>query len=137
MEFFVIGLQPLQNLDRVGDARFGHVDLLEAADQRAVLLEILAIFLVGRRADAAQRAGLQSGLEQVRRVHRAAAGRARADDGVDFVDEEDRAFDGFEFLDDRFEAFLEIAAIARARDQRAHVERIDDAVLEELPALRS
>ena len=58
--FLEIGLQPFQDLDRVGHGRLGHVDLLEAAHQRAVLFEILAIFLVGRRADAAQRARLQA-----------------------------------------------------------------------------
>ena len=51
-----IGLQALQDLDRVRDRRLVDVDLLEAAHQRAVLLEILAVFLVGGRADAAQRA---------------------------------------------------------------------------------
>ena len=43
-----IGLQPAENLDRVGNGWLRHVDFLEAADQRAVFLEILAIFLVGR-----------------------------------------------------------------------------------------
>ncbi len=36
----------------------------------------------------------------------------------------------FQLLDDRFQPLLEIAAIARAGDQRAHVERIDGAVLQ-------
>ncbi len=34
----------------------------------------------------------------------------------------------FEFLDDRLQAFLEIAAIARAGDQRAHIQSIDDRI---------
>ncbi len=132
-----IGLDALQDLDRVGNGRLDHVDLLEPAHQRAVLLEILAVFLVGRRTDAAQRAGLQRGLEQVRRIHRAAAGGAGTDHRVDFVDEQDRAFDRLQLLDDRFEPFLEIAAIARAGDQRAHVEGIDGAVVAAPRALRA
>ena len=35
-----------QDLDRVGDARLLDVDLLEPADERPVLLEVLAVFLV-------------------------------------------------------------------------------------------
>ena len=76
-------------------------------------------------------------LEQIGGVHRAADGGARADDGVDFVDEQDRALQPFQLLHDRFQPLLEIAAIARAGDQRAHVERIDDAVRAALRALRS
>ena len=67
------------------------------------------------------------GLEQVRRIHRAARGGAGADHGVDLVDEQDGALQALQFLDDRFQPLFEIAAIARAGDQRAHVERVDDA----------
>ena len=125
-----IGLEPFQDLDRVRHRRLVDVDLLEPAHQRAVLLEILAVFLVGGRADAAQRAGRQRRLEQVRGVHRAARGRARADHGVDLVDEHDRAGIGFELLDHLLEALLEIAAVARAGEQRAHVEREHGRALE-------
>src|SRR3546814_16964983 len=87
--------------------------------------------LVGRRTDAAQRAALQRRLQQVRSVHRAAAGGARADDGMDFVDEQDTAFGLLEFADHRLQPFLEVAAIARARQQRPHIEREDRRFLEE------
>ena len=107
------------------NARLVHVDLLEAAHQRAVLLEILAIFLVGGRADAAQRALRQRRLEQVGGVHRAARGRAGADDGVDLVDEQDRVLVLLDLLHHLLQALFEIAAIARAGEQRAHVERED------------
>ena len=42
---------------------------------------------------------------------------------MDLVDEQDRAGIGLEFLDDLLEPLLEIAAIARAGQQRPHVER--------------
>ena len=48
VELLEIGLQALEDLDRVLDARLLDVDLLEPPDERAVLLEILAIFLVSR-----------------------------------------------------------------------------------------
>ena len=62
-------------------------------------------------------------LEQVRCVHGAAGRGAGADHGVDLVDEQDGAGIGLELLDDLLEPLLEIAAIARAGKQRAHVER--------------
>ena len=49
---------------------------------------------------------------------------------MDLVDEEDRALQRLQLLHHRFHALLEIAAIARAGDQRAHVERVDRAALE-------
>ena len=125
VEVLEIGLQPLDDLYRVGDRRFVHVDFLEAPHQRAVLLEILAIFLVSRRADAPQRALRQRGLQQIGGVHRAARGRAGSDHRVDFVDEQDRVLVLLDFLDDLFQALLEIAAIPRAGEQRAHIERED------------
>ncbi len=42
---------------------------------------------------------------------------------MDFVDEQDGARCGFHFGDDGFQPLLEIAAIAGAGEQRAHVER--------------
>ena len=42
---------------------------------------------------------------------------------MDLVDEQDRARIGLELLDDLLEPLLEIAAVARAGKQRAHVER--------------
>ena len=93
---------------------------------------MLAIFLIGGRADAAQIAAGQRRLEQVGRVHRAAAGGTGADHRVDLVDEHDGAGIALDLLDDRLEALLEIAAIARAGEQRAHVELEDGAVLEDL-----
>ena len=64
-------------------------------------------------------------LQHLGRVHRAFRG-AGADDGVQLVDEEDDLPLGFgDFLQHRFEAFLELAAVLGARDERAHVEPED------------
>ena len=125
-----IRLQALHDLDRIRDRRLVDVDLLEAPDQRPVLLEILPVFLVGGRADAADRAAGQRRLEQVRGIHRAAGGGAGADHGVDLVDEHDRARIGLDLLDHLLEPLLEIAAVARAGQQRAHVEREHGGVLQ-------
>jgi hypothetical protein len=45
--FLEIGLQPRQDLDRILDRGFVHVDLLEPARQGAVLFEVLPELLVG------------------------------------------------------------------------------------------
>ena len=74
-------LQALQDLDRLVDRRLDDVDLLEAPRERVVLLEHAAVLVVGRRADALQRAGGQRGLEQVGRVERAARRRRRRRSG--------------------------------------------------------
>ena len=52
-----------------------------------------------------------------------ARGRAGADDGVDFVDEQDRVLVLLDLLHHLLQALFEVAAIARAGEQRAHVER--------------
>ena len=118
-------LQAFEDLDGVLNRWLVDVDLLEPAHQGAVLFKVLTVFLVGGRTDAAQHAGLKCRLQQVRRIHGAARGRASADDGVDLVDEQYRAVEIFDFLHHSFQAFFEVAAIARARQQRAHVERKD------------
>ena len=66
-----------------------------------------------------------AGFKKVGGVHRAAGRGAGADHRVDFVDEQDRAGIFLELLDDLLQPFLEVAAIAGAGEQRAHVERED------------
>ena len=121
--FLVIGLQPLQDLDRVRDRRLGHVDLLEPAHKGAVLFEMIGDIPCRLWSRCSAACPTQRRLQQIRGIHRPAAGGAGADHRMDFVDEQDGAWRSFQLLDDRLEAFLEIAAIARAGDQRAHIER--------------
>ena len=61
---------------------------LEAALQRGVLLDVLAVLVERGGADAVQFAARQHRLEQVAGVHRA-FGLAGADDRVQLVDEQD------------------------------------------------
>ncbi len=127
-----IGFEAAQDLDGVFHRRLVDVDLLEPADQRPILLEMVAEFLVGGRTHAPQVAGRQGRLEDVGRIHGTAAGGAGPDDGVDFVDEHDRAGHVLDFRDHGLEPFLEIASVARAGQQRAHVEGEDDGVVKHL-----
>ena len=125
----VAAAQAGENPDRLLDRRLVDRDLLQPPRERAILLDVLEL-LERRRADDAQIAGREDRLDERRQIHRAAGGRAGADRGMDFVDEEDRLRPGGERLDDRLEALLEIAAEARAGQQRAGVEREDLGVLQ-------
>ena len=118
-------LQPHQDLDRIVHRRLIHVDLLEPARQRAVLLKVLAEFLVGGRAHAAQLAALQRGFQQVRGIHRPATGGPGPNHRMDFVDEQDRIRVIFQLFHHLLQAFLKVTAIAGSGQERAHVQRID------------
>lgn len=103
---------------------------LEAAFERGVFFDMLAVFVERGRADAVEFAAGEHGFEEIACVHRA-LGLARADDGVEFVDEEEDASVAlFDFVEHGFEAFFEFAAVLRAGDKRAHVEREDGFVLQ-------
>ena len=128
VEILEIGLETFEDLDRVGHRGLVHVDLLEAPDERPVLLEMLAVLLISGRADAAERTRLQRGLEQVGRVHGAARGGARADHRVDLVDEHDGAGIVLDLAHHRLEPLLEIAAVTGAGQERAHVELKDGGI---------
>ena len=104
------------------DRRLLDVDRLEAAGQRRVLLEILAVLGPGRRADRPQRAARQRRLEQVRRVARALRA-AGADQRVRFVDEQDdRRRRRLHLVDHRAQALLELTLHRRAGLHQADVE---------------
>ena len=81
-------LEPAQDRDRVGDRRLADEHRLEAALERGVLLDVLAVLVERRRADRAELAAREHRLQQIGRVDRALR-RARADDRVQLVDEED------------------------------------------------
>ena len=121
-------LEPAQDRDRVVDRRLSHVHLLEAPLERGVLLDVLAVLVERRRADHAQLAARQHRLDHVAGVDRA-LGAAGADDRVQLVDEGDDLTLGVgDLLQDGLQPVLELAAVLRARDHRADVER-DEALV--------
>ena len=105
---------------------------LETPFERGVLLDVLAILVERRRADAVQLAARQHGLEQIARVHRTLA-LARTDDGVEFVDEEnDAPVALFHLGEHRFQTLFKFASIFRPGHECTHIEREDRLVLEPL-----
>ena len=126
--------QPLENLHRLVDRGRIDDDRLEAALERAVLLDVLAVLVERRRTDALQLTARERGLQHVARVDRA-FGRARADERVQLVDEQDDVLVLGDLVHDRLEPLLELAAVLRAGDDRRHVERQDAVVAQRLRAL--
>ena len=111
-------LEPAQDRDGVVDRRLAHVDLLEAALERGVLLDVLAELVERGGADHAQLAAGEHRLDHVAGVDRT-LGRAGADDGVQLVDEgDDLAVAVGDLLEHRLEAVLELTAVLGARDHR-------------------
>ena len=123
-------LQAAQDPDRVRHRRLADEDRLEAALERGVLLDVRAVLVERGRADGAQLAAGEHRLEQVARRD-GALGGAGADDRVELVDEEDDlALARGDLSEHRLEPLLELAAVLRARDERADVERPDALALE-------
>jgi hypothetical protein len=89
---------------------------LEAPLQRRVLFNVFAVFIERRRANAVQFSARQHRLQQIASVHRS-FGFARADHGVQLVDEEDDLAVGLLHLfQNGLEPLLELTAELRAGD---------------------
>ena len=122
--------QAAQNQQRFIAVRLPHVDALEAPGQCRVLLDILAVFLVRRRADDAHLAAGQRRLEDVRRIHAALAGAARADQRVHLVDKQDDVAHLLHAGQHLLDALLKLAAVLAARNHLRHVQCADLGVSE-------
>ena len=97
--------------------------MLEPPLQRRVLFDVFPVFVQRGRADAVQFAPRERGFQHVAGIH-CAFGRPGADEGVQFVDEQDdAAFLLGQVVEHGLHALLELAPVLGARDQRAHVER--------------
>jgi hypothetical protein len=92
---------------------------LEAPGKRRILLDVLAIFIKRRRADAVQLAARQRRLQQVGRIHRTIS-LARAPTSV-CISSMNRMIRRWRtgFRQHRLQPFLELAAIFRAGNQRS------------------
>jgi hypothetical protein len=133
----VAGAHARQDLHRLFDRRLADVDLLEAALERAIVLDRGLVLRERGRADAPQADG-QGRLEQVRRVLCAVARGASADDHVDLVDEEDRLGIVLDRRNDARQALFELAPQRGARQQAPEIESVDSrlAQLRRDPAAR-
>ena len=124
VELLVVVGDALQNFERVLHVRLVDRDRLEAALERGVLFNVLAILGERRRADDLNFASGERRLQDVGGVH-AALGVARADDVVHLVDDKDDVAHLADLLDEALHAALELAAELRARDERGEVKKIN------------
>ena len=129
---FVALLESAQDRDGVLDGRLADVDLLEAALERGILLDELAVLVEGRRADEAQLAAREHGLQHVRCRDRPLAA-AGTHEHVELIDERDDPTVGVgDLFEHRLEALLELPAVHRSGDERRDVEGHELLVLERL-----
>ena len=125
-------LEPAQDRDRVVDVGLADEHRLEAALERRVLLDVLAVLVERGRADARSSPRASIGLSRLAASIAPSAG-AGADDRVQLVDEQDDlALGVLDLLEHGLEPLLELAAVLRAGDQRADVERDHAAVAQRL-----
>ncbi len=104
------------------ELRFRLVDFhrLIAALERGVRLDMLLELVPRRRADTADLAARERGLENVRRIERAGRGSG-ADEVMDLVDEQNHVRIFLRFIDQLLDARLEFAAVHRARDHEREI----------------
>src|SRR5262249_39274493 len=112
---------PLEDLDGLLDGGLADNDLLKTALEGGILLDILAILVEGGGADTLQFAAREGGLEDIGGIHRTLSG-AGSNQSMHLVNEDDAILAAADLLDDLFQAFLELAAVLGASDQRADIE---------------
>src|SRR4051812_6904038 len=123
--------QALEDLDRLLGGGLVDADLLEAALERRVPLEVLAVLVESGGANRLQLAAGERRLEDACRVDRALGGTG-AYEVVKLVDEENDVAALGDLLHHLLQALLELSAVLRTGDQRRQVERVDLLVLEQL-----
>ena len=120
-----------EDLDGLLEGGLLHHDRLEASLEGSVALDVLAVLVQRRGADALQLAARQRRLQDVRGID-GAFGRAGPDQRMEFVDEEDRVVRVAQLLDDLLEPLLEFAAVLGPGHERADVERQDPLVQQDV-----
>src|SRR5918999_6029244 len=118
-------LEALQDLDILVNGGLADEDRLQAAFQRRVLLNVLAVFVYRGCAHETHLAVCQGGLEHVGGIHRALY-RAGSNHSVQLIEEDYLAIRVLpDLLYDLLEALLELPAILCPRDHSRQVQRED------------
>ena len=122
-------LSGAENGDRIFDGRLVDHDRLETPFEGGVLFDVFLIFVEGRSPMQRRSPRASIGLGYCRRP--SILRTRRADDGVDFIDEEENLTVGFcDFIEDRFQSFFKFAAVLGPGDEGTHVEGVEGLVLQ-------
>ncbi len=122
MMHFVALFETPQNRDGVLFSGLVHQNLLEAAFEGRILLDMLAVLVERSRPHAMQFAASQGGLEHITGVH-GTFGLAGADHGMQLIDKEnDTAFLLAQLLENRLQALLKLAPVFGTRKQGPHIQ---------------
>src|SRR5262249_33287099 len=121
---FVALLDAEQNLDGVCLSRRRNLHRLEAALERAILLDGFSVLAGSRRTDALDFASRERGLENVGGIERAFSG-AGADERMQLVDEDDGVLILHQLFHDRLEALFELAAVLGAGNDEGQIKGED------------
>ena len=120
---FILRTQPIQNLDRIFGVGRIHNNRLEAAFERSILFDILAIFVDGGCPNALEFTTGKSRLKDVARIQ-ASFGTARAHNRMEFIDEQNNGtVDTLKFRNESLHAFLELSAVLGTGHHGGHIER--------------
>ncbi len=120
---FVTIPQAVQHVDGVFLRRLFDEDRSKTTVERAVFLDVLAVFVQCGRTDGLQFAAREGGLHHIARVH-CTTRCSCADELMQFVDEQDNlACRALDFFNGRFEAFFKLTAEAAASQHRRKVKR--------------
>ena len=135
MVLFVPIAQAAEDFHRVVRRRRFDEHFLEPAGQRRILLDVLAVLVERRGADALDFAAGQRRLQHVRGVDRAfrAAGTHQR---VQLVDEQDRVLRPANFVHHGLDPLFELTAVLGAGDHHREVQHDDAAVEQAAPARR-
>ena len=107
---FVLWADALEDLVGLLGVGWLDRDRLEAALKRGILLDILAVLVEGRRADALDLATRERGLEHIGRVDGAFSSTC-ADERVQLIDEQNDVLGAAHFVHDRLDALFELTAV--------------------------
>ena len=122
MEVLVVFLDTKHNVDGVGDGRLIHSNRLEAAFQRSVFFNMLAVFVKSSCTDDLHLTAGQSRFQNISSVH-AAFCVARTHQRVYFIDKENDIAAAFDVLQQTFHTALELSAELSACHQRSQIQQ--------------
>ncbi len=117
-------LKTLEDLNRfVFGCRFDD-DFLETTSKCIVFLDVLAVLIKCRRTDALDLSTSQSRFQHVGSIDRT-FGTPCTDQGVQFIDKQDRVSSSTNFVHHRLDAFFKLTTVLGARDHHGQVQNDD------------